>query len=275
MLRSQLILGCWASIVLLVAPALHAQGVEELLGATCKFSNPASTATGFLVSEAATRVEPAKSAILVTAAHVFEQATGETATLVARKAGPDESYVRLELPLALRAQGQPLWVKHPTADVAVLRVTLPDECVCRPVPLAWILGEGRPGENRFQAGASVRMLTYPAQLAANEAGFPILRSGVVASFPLRPLKHAPTFLVDSSAFGGDSGGPVFVPGGGAAAGSPAGEQKDPLIVGLVSGQHRQTESVRTVYEERVIHHSLGLAIVVQGAHIRETISQLK
>jgi len=270
------VFGLVASLVLAGGTFAHAQGVEELLAATCKIANPASTATGFLVSESATRVEAAENAILVTAAHVWEQATGDTAILIARKAGPDETFLRLDLPFTIRAQNRPLWTKHPTADVAVLRVKLPADCVCRPLPLAWVSGEAQPNEDRFQAGASVRLLTFPAQLAANDAGFPILRSGIVASYPLRPLKQAPTFLVDSSAFGGDSGGPVFVPGTGATAGSPGGGDKlDPLIIGLVSGQHRQTEMVRTVYEERVIHHSLGLSIVAQGAHIRETIGQLK
>jgi len=266
----------WVAAATLV-PGLvtHAQGVEELLGATCKIANPTSTATGFLVNASAKEVEPATDALLVTAAHVFDQASGNAVTLIARKAGPDESFVRLELPFTIRADGRPQWVKHPTADVAVLRVKLPAECVCRPLPLAWISGEARPNDDRFQTGASVRLLTYPAQLASSDAGFPILRTGIVASFPLRPLKQAPTFLVDSSAFGGDSGGPVFLPGGVATAGGPPGGKLDPVILGLVSGQHRQTETVRTAYEERVIHHSLGLAIVVQGALIRETIGEIK
>lgn len=274
-LRRSSTLGLAVGLLLVTGVQVRAEGLEELLGATCKIANNTSTATGFLVSETAARVEPADSAILVTAAHVFTQATGDTATLIARKAGPDESFLRLDLTVALRAQNQPLWVKHPTVDVAALRVKLPSECVCRPLPLAWISREAPASDSPFRAGASVRLLTYPAQLAANEAGFAVIRSGIVASYPLRPLKQAPTFLVDTSAFGGDSGGPVFVPGSDPAAGAPAGGRSDPLIVGLVSGQHRQTESVRTAYEERVIHHSLGLAIVVQGAFIRETIAQVK
>lgn len=248
---------CWSA-----ARSAEGQGAEPLLHATCKFANPASTATCFLLEDPK---EDSDQVVLVTAAHVFDQAAGDGAALVLRKRLPDETYARLDMPLVIRQQGQPLWSKHPRADVAVMRVKLPAECALKPLPRTALAGDPQAKDDRFQTGSGVRVLTYPAQLAANDAGFPILRGGLVASYPLQPVEKHPTFIIDASAFGGDSGGPVFV----------AGENKPPLIVGLVSGQHRQTEVVRTVYEERVIHHSLGLAIIVQGPLIRETIDQLK
>ena len=53
-------------------------------------------------------------------------------------------------------------------------------------------------------------LGFPRGLAANAAGFPILRSGRVASYPIAPAKIFPTFLLDFSVFPGNSGGPVFM-----------------------------------------------------------------
>ena len=53
-------------------------------------------------------------------------------------------------------------------------------------------------------------LGFPRGLAANQAGFPILRSGRVASFPVAPAKSFPTVLLDFTVFPGNSGGPVFM-----------------------------------------------------------------
>src|SRR3546814_20200686 len=53
-------------------------------------------------------------------------------------------------------------------------------------------------------------LGFPRGLAANQAGFPILRSGRVASYPIAPAKIFPTFLLDFSVFPGNSGGPVYM-----------------------------------------------------------------
>jgi hypothetical protein len=52
-------------------------------------------------------------------------------------------------------------------------------------------------------------LGFPRGLAANPAGFPILRSGRWP--PIRwPSAAFPTFLLDFSVFPGNSGGPVFM-----------------------------------------------------------------
>ena len=55
-------------------------------------------------------------------------------------------------------------------------------------------------------------LGFPRGLAANAAGFPILRAGRVASYPVAPARIFPTFLLDFSVFPGNSGGPVFMSG---------------------------------------------------------------
>ena len=53
-------------------------------------------------------------------------------------------------------------------------------------------------------------LGFPQGLSANPAGFPILRSGRVASYPLGPSTAFPTFLLDFRVFPGNSGGPVWL-----------------------------------------------------------------
>jgi len=101
---------------------------------------------------------------------------------------------------------------------------------------------------------------FPRGLAANAAGFPILRAGRVASYPVAPAKIFPTFLLDFSVFPGNSGGPVFVstqdsrrPG---APEAPPAE----FIAGLLT-QQVELNSER-----------LEIGIVTHAKYIRETIA---
>jgi hypothetical protein len=97
----------------------------------------------------------------------------------------------------------------------------------------------------------------------------VLRRGTVASFPLTSVSRFKTFLIDYSSFGGDSGALVMVRHRG-----PGEETERPLIVGLVMAQHRETTKSVTPIEERIVHRSLGLGIIVHADLIRETIERV-
>jgi hypothetical protein len=86
---------------------------------------------------------------------------------------------------------------------------------------------------------------------------------IIASHPFLPIQAHHTYLADFTAFGGDSGGPVFVAGG----------QGHPLLIGLVLAQFRHDEQVTTEYEERSIHHPLGLGSVLHAQFVRDTIER--
>ena len=110
------------------------------------------------------------------------------------------------------------------------------------------------------AGDQMMALGFPRGLSANPAGFPILRSGRVASFPLAPAAAFPTFLLDFTVFPGNSGGPVFMaegvrrrPGGGES-------QEVQFIAGLLT-QQVELNSER-----------LEIGIVTHARYIRETLS---
>lgn len=47
-----------------------------------------------------------------------------------------------------------------------------------------------------------------------------------------------------------------------------------LIVGLVVGMERETDKVSMPFEERTVHHPLGLAIVAHSEIIRQTVERL-
>ena len=123
----------------------------------------------------------ARETILVTAAHVFERMAGDEAKLVLRKVQKDGGYARQELPLKVRAEGKPLWSKHPEADVAVLRVQLPEQLAVAPLPVACLATGSALDAGKLAPGDDVRIACYPIQLEANGAGFPIIRRGCVAS----------------------------------------------------------------------------------------------
>src|SRR4030095_9983299 len=92
---------------------------------------------------------------------------------------------------------------------------------------------------RVGAGDEMMALGFPRGLAANQAGFPILRSGRVASYPVAPAKIFPTFLLDFSVFPGNSGGPVSMSEQAhrrSGADGPAAPQDVEFIAGLLTQQ---------------------------------------
>jgi Trypsin-like peptidase domain len=270
---------CLSAVFLAFAPLSRAEApppdaTTRMIQATCKVTGKDSTATSFLVRRPVAGKAGGQETILVTAAHVFERMAGDEAKLVLRKSQKDGSYARHEMPLKVRAEGKPLWSKHPETDVAALRVQLPEHVAVTPIPIACLATGSTLDAGRLAPGDDVRIACYPIQLEASGAGFPIIRRGCVASFPLTPVKVNKMYLVDYNTFAGDSGGPVFliepVPGE-----EKARAESRPVVVGLILAQHFHDERVKLAYEERLVRHRMGLGIVVHAEYIRQTIDLLK
>jgi hypothetical protein len=241
-----------------------------MIQATFKLANKDSTATCFLLTRAIPSNPSKKELLLVTAGHVLDRTTGDLATLVLRKKRDDGTWVRDELAVAIRTGGRPLWTKNPDVDVAVLQLNLAATAFPA-LPVSALASEADVKAGKLATGDDLYVACYPVQFEANTHGFPVVRRGSVAGYPLTPVKTYKTFLVDYNSFAGDSGGPVFLA-------DPAAKGKDgpaqPLIVGLILGQHQQDERTKLTYEERVLHHRLGLAIAVHADYIRQTIDLL-
>jgi S1-C subfamily serine protease len=244
-----------------------------LMTSTVKIEAPGSIGTGFLVGQAL-KGDPSRAAyVLVTAAHVFGEAKADAATLYFRRKVGD-GFERLPVSLAIRAGGKPLWVQHPMADVAAIRVKVPDTAQLT-LPLSDLLATDDTWRQlAIGPGEELLVLGFPFGAESSSAGFPILRSGRIASYPLLPAKDVKTFLMDFQVFPGNSGGPVFLisatrPG---ANGAPAGRLLS--VVGLVSQQQEVQERIESLSEVTVRKHTLGLAVVVHAAFIRETIDAL-
>lgn len=238
-------------------PASAGGFANEMLEATYKLFHENSTGTCFLVRPEA----PDKGLYVVTAAHVLERTKGDVAILVLRKGLADGTVQRHDHTVAIRQDGKPLWIRDATEDVAILRLQDLPAFPIGSIPFGAIAEEGIQTTGKLDVCRHLFLFTYPQRFEANEAGFAVARQAIVASRPSLPVRKYPTYLADFTTFAGDSGGPVFI----------AGENNQPLVVGVVLAQSRHDERVTTEYEERVIHHPLGLGTVLHAQFVRDLI----
>ena len=230
----------------------------QLINATVQIEHTVAgerrTATGFLVE--ASRPDRTPRVVLVTAAHVVAPAEGGEVRLGWRYESGDGAWRFNPQPAPLEtADGRPYWIRHPERDVAVLEVSAPPEFARAAIPRAWLGDETAMGEEGIGPGDELMALGFPRGLSANRAGFPILRSGRVASWPLSPVTAFPTFLIDVAMFPGNSGGPVFTLGGSRG-------WTRPVILGVVT-QQVELNSER-----------LGIGVVTHAVYVRETIAMM-
>ncbi len=235
-----------------------------MIGATVQIDQPldngiTETATAFLVQ--APGPDGAPRTVLVTAGHVFDDMPGPVVRIGYRFAGTDGSWRFSRQPLTVRDQGKPLWRRNPGQDVAVMVIQAPPEIAAAAIPLSWMAQESdlkaaalAPGDQMFDLG-------FPGGYASNPQGFPILRVGWLASYPLTPVATYQSFLVDFRVFSGNSGGPVFVTAD-ARRHPGAGDGTAQFVAGILTGQ-ASTAGAR-----------LDLGVVVQAPYIRQTIELL-
>ncbi|MFN3817170.1 trypsin-like serine peptidase [Brevundimonas sp.] len=237
----------------------------SLINATVQLDQPQgdgtrTVGTGFLID--APRADGTPRVVLITAGHVFDRMPRQDARIGWRVPLSDGNWRFTPAPLTIRdAEEEPLWVSHPDHDVAVMSIEAPDAFARAAIPIGW-LADGYTFE-RFDVapGDEMMSLGFPRGLSANRAGFPILRVGRIASYPLSPVVAFPTFLVDFTVFPGNSGGPVFLTG--SARMRPGVPQPEhPFIAGVLTQQVEMNS-------ER-----LGIGVVVHASYIRETIQLL-
>ena len=246
-------------VFVVVQPSLADGFATRMLEATYKLFHEKSTATCFLV----TREAPDQSVYLVTAAHVLDRMEGETAILVLRESLANGTFLRRDFSISIHRDEKPLWVQDATEDLAVLRLNKLPSFPIGTIPFSAIADEGILATQKLEICRPLFLFTYPQRFEAKEAGFAVARQAIVASRPFRPIQKYPTYFADFTAFSGDSGGPVFIEG----------EKGQPLVVGVVLAQSRHDERVKSEYEERVIHHPLGLGTVLHAQFVRTLIEK--
>ena len=229
------------------------EAAERMALATYKLANESSTATGIAVRFDTD--EGQSQTAIVTANHVLRDMRGDFCVLVSRTALENGLYSREDLRIPIREGARNLWLKHAQHDLAVLPipkdvdvVAVPANCLVKPA-----------GMSNVHAGDAVLLGVFPERAEANDAGFPILRGGNIASFPLVPVQPHSLFLVDTSTWTGDSGGPVMHQ-------SLRSPEDGPLIIGIVRGMRSVTDTTReSRFVERRMHYPLGISEVLQVA----------
>lgn len=236
-----------------------------LINATVQIDQPSgegarTVGTGFLLD--APRPDGSPRTVLVTAGHVLDRMPASEVRIGWRVQTPEGDWRFAPQTVQVRGpEDTPLWSTHPTQDIAVMEVVAPRIFARAAIPLAWLADEDTFEAARVGAGDELLSLGYPRGLSANRAGFPILRAGRIASWPLTPITAFPTFLLDFAVFPGNSGGPVFwTPTARRAAGVDAPDH--PYVAGIL------------VQEVVVGQERLGLGVVAHAAYIREAVALL-
>jgi hypothetical protein len=237
----------------------------ELIRATVQLEQPAAdgkrtVGTGFLISAPTADGKP--RVVLVTANHVLQNMPGAEMRIGYRLQDARGTWHFKPTPVAIRSNGAELWTHSETRDIAAIVVQAPPEFAKAAIPMSW-LADGE-AFNRFSIGPGDEMMAlgYPWGMSANGAGFPILRSGKVASYPVAPSKEFPTFMLDFTVFPGNSGGPVFL--------TETVQDEvtaKPKTVQLIAGL--LTQELYGQNNERI-----GLGVVTQASYIRETVALL-
>ena len=224
-------------------------------------SGTRTVATGFLVSDPTPDGRP--RIVLVTAKHVFEGIVGDKATIGYRTQQADGEWRFTPQQIDIRESGRELWTDHPSRDVAVISVQAPPVFAKAAIPLSWLADDKAFTKYHLAPGDEMMALGFPQGLSANSAGFPILRSGRIASYPLAPSSEFPTFLLDFRVFPGNSGGPVYLNAPEPADSQTQSDAPDlPCVAGILT------------QEVELDHQNLGIGIVTDARFIRETLLEL-
>lgn len=202
--------------------------------------------------------------VMVTAAHVLNEIRGQYAVVVFRKRDASGTWIRVPMRITIRKGDTALWTKASDADVAVAYVRLPFNPFDQIIPVTALATDKTLIDYKMTPGTELNCLGYPYSAAANEIGFPILRGGTIASYPLTPSADYPTFMFDFRVFGGNSGGPVYF--------------SQPPFRGSVGFGGRAQFVVGLVTDEALAarHNNdpLSLAVVIQATVIQKAIETL-
>ena len=244
-----------------------------LMLSTFKLELGSKLGTCFVMGEPSPHGSGYSYFVLMTAAHLFQNSRQPDVTVHFRTE-EDGTYRRVRCRYPIRESGKPLWTEHPVVDVAAIRIAMPSNVSVTPISTDLFASDSLIADYGIHPGDRLSVLGYPRGVESNKAGFPVLRSGYVASYPLIPCADTRTFLMDFRVFSGNSGGPVFYedrisPFSGTHA---AGTLR--MVMGLVSTQLSVTETVRSMEEVSKRTHQLSLAHVVHAQFLREVLGML-
>jgi hypothetical protein len=248
----------------------------QLMLATVKVSDSDASGSAFVLTRPKPGDPKSTQFLLVTAEHTLSRTKGNEVTVVFRKKAADGNFVKAPLKIQVRRDAEPLWKKHPTADVSVLPITPAPDLVLPGVPVELLASDESLEKYEIHPGDLVRCIGFPHpnQFEPSEAGFGVVRSGCIAGYPLRPTHSTKTCLLDLNTFEGDSGAPVYLVDNHRLIAGKTEPTRVRLILGLIVGQHFLDEEFKMTYQTGKFRHRMGFGIAVHATAIKETIDLL-
>jgi hypothetical protein len=145
---------------------------------------------------------------LVTSAHVLETARKGPVFIALRT--PDDSGHPQTILVQYRppAAGGRYFVRHPTHDIAAFAVQIPPAAKGI-LSFPTCLHHTAIKTPNLHAGDQVLFAGYPDVMPYMQGVFPILRSGIIATYPAGTPEVNDMFCIDGGVHAGDSGAPVF------------------------------------------------------------------
>lgn len=248
----------------------------RLMEATFKLRGPDNRVLGtcFVLTERGE--DDSLHRILVTAAHVLNEIPDEKVIVVFRtKEKKGNAFERMPREVRIRRDGIPIWTEHPKEDIAALRLRKQGGIHIGPISPKLLATDEILKRYEIHPGDELSSLGFPLGSEANEDGFPILRNGTLASYPIVPTAETRTMLFDSPIFDGNSGGPVFfVDRNRNYAGHAHPQETIQFISGMIVGQRYVEEATESRTEKVKRYHYLSLGIVVHASLIKETLELL-
>jgi S1-C subfamily serine protease len=142
------------------------------------------------------------------------------------------------------------------------------------LPSALLADDKILAEYGVHPGDEAMCLGFPLGAVSSEAGFPVLRSGKIASYPLIPTDETKTFLYDFPVFQGNSGGPVYMTSPNRVYGGATHVGVTQMLLGIVIQEEFVTQSIKELYSSTERRYPLGLAIVAHAKFVQEAIAML-
>ena len=241
---------------------------EKIMRATYMILGENGTlGTAFLVGRPIENYTKTVRKTLVTAKHVFDGMKGDSAWIYFREK-KGNVYSKFLFKFQIRDKGENIYVSHPTEDIAALDFNNPNNVDCVYIPYNNFATDSNLMPIALQPVDNLYVVGFPYGCISTEGGFPVLRSGRIASFPILPTYVYKSFLMDFEVFPGNSGSPVFYNNGLKIIDGKMDQKYYHFIIGLVSKQTLRNDK-SLLQAER-----LSLATVIYATYILETIKIL-
>ena len=200
---------------------------------------------GFLFKDSTKPEERLYRTFLVTNRHVFDGRN-----IVSLRFNTDDGKQKIfDQPLKL-PDGNLLWLAHPDPkiDLAVLSInpTVLKENNIKPVFISEeMFGYSKDFESiGIAVGDDVYAIGFPMGIAGEEQNYPCVKAGLISRIDQEIIKNRKAFIIDSSIFPGNSGGPVILKPTmvSLSDSKPVGK---PLLLGVISGYIPYSEQLYT------------------------------